>query len=157
MAYQLISNYRKPHKDILQYPNPILRKVSTNVEKIDDNTRKIANELIKVVKELDKPFVPWLGMAAPQISHNERIIVIKKGYRNYLVMVNPEIKQQKISIPTISGCFSLPGLYLTKAHLWFRIKYQDLNGNYHTDVFWGGQAVLLQQEIDHLNGKLVCD
>lgn len=157
MAFQIITNFRKPHKGILQEPNKTLRTISIPVSKIDKTTKKIAEELISVLREVDMPYKIWLGMAAPQIGYNQRIIVIKKSFGNYLVILNPKILEQKFQLPAITGCYSLPGLYLTKSHYFFKIKYQTLDGAYKTEVFIGASAVLIQQEIDHLNGRLICD
>lgn len=72
-------------------------------------------------------------------------------------MVNPEIIEQRFLLPTITGCFSLSGLYLRKSYHYLKIKYLTLDGKHKTEVFIGGNAILLQQEIDHINGKLICD
>lgn len=157
MAILLIPKYRKPNKNIIQEPDLRLRKVSQKVENIDDKTYQITSELINTLKKIDKPFLFWLGMAAPQIGYKQRIIAVKRFYNNYLVMINPEIVEQKFLLPTLSACYSLKGLYLIKSHYWLKVKYQTLTSKFHTDQFWGGQAILLQQEIDHLNGKLICD
>lgn len=157
MAITIIPNYRSPHKDIIQEPDPILRRKSEKVKKFDNNLHKIVDQLVNILRELDKSDFPWLGMAAPQIGYNKRIIAIKVGFKRYVVMINPEVLEQKFFLPTISGCYSLKGLYLTKSHYLFKIKYQDLTGKYNKYFCWGGQAVLLQQELDHLDGKLVCD
>lgn len=157
MAIQIIPNFRKVHKEILQEPDKALREVSTRVDKIDDDTFQIAEELIEILKKLDKPYKLWLGMAAPQIGYGKRIIAIKNSFHEYLVMINPEVVDRKLVLPAISGCYSLKGIYLIKSPYWIKIKYMDLNNTYHTKIFKGGRSILLKQEIDHLNGKLICD
>lgn len=145
-------------KQILKYPNPILRKKSVKVTDFPD-AKKIAEELIEVTRKVDSPFSIWLGMAAPQIGHNKRVIVIRKSYKNYQVMVNPQIVKRKWNspFPLPSKCFSLKGLYLIKDHYWLKAKYYDLEGTIHTEVFKGGKASVLQQEINHLDGILLSD
>lgn len=157
MAFQIIPNFRKPHKKIVQHPDKRLRQVSSKVTTIDSSILQISNKLIEVLKEIDKPFSPWLGMAATQIGYNKRIIAIKRGFHNYLLMVNPEVLDQKWILPAISGCYSLKGLYLIKSPYWSKVKYMDLNGKYHEKIFQVGLAMLMKQEIDHINGKLICD
>lgn len=157
MAIQIIPNFRKPHPGIIQEPDKRLRAVSKPIIKIDNSTKEIAEKLIKLLKEIDRPFKPWLGMAAPQIGISKRVIAIKESYLKYFILINPEIIQQSWVAPTIVGCFSLPGLYLRRTPYWIKLKHQDLNGNYQQKIFKGGQAVLVQQEIDHLNGVLACD
>jgi len=157
MAFRIIVDFKKPEEGIIQYPNKILRLRSKRVTKINENTRKIANKLIKILRKVDKFWNPWLGMASPQIGYNKRIIAIKESYHSYIIMINPEIIEQKWFLPIIGSCFSLKGLYLAKYHYWFKIKYQDLAGKYHTRTLIGLKAAVIQQEIDHLNGKLICD
>lgn len=145
-------------KQILKDPNPILRKKSLEVIKFSE-AKKIAQELIEVTKEVETRFSIWLGMAAPQIGYNKRVIIIRKSYRNFLVLVNPEIIEKKWKFPISypSKCFSLPGLYLIRDYYWAKVKYQDLEGRNRTQVFKGGKASVLQQEINHLNGVLLSD
>jgi len=157
MAIHIVTNYRKPHRGILQDPDERLRKVSKKIEVIDNTVIEVANKLVEILKEVDKPYIPWLGMAAPQLGFNLRIIAIKKGFHKYQVMVNPEFSDQKWFLPTISGCYSLKGLYLLKSPYWVKVEYMDLKRETHTETFLGGMAILLKQEIDHLNGRLVCD
>ena len=157
MAIQIISNYRKPYKEVLQDPDLRLRKKSMRVNEINQTVIEVATKLVDILKKIDKPYMPWLGMAAPQLGINLRIIAIKKGFHKYQLMVNPEFTEQKWFLPALSGCYSLKGLYLFKSPYWVRVSYLDLKGKNHTEYFRGGMAVLLKQEIDHLNGRLVCD
>lgn len=157
MSLLLFSNYRKPYEGILHEPDKRLRRVSKKVDEIDSTVIEVANKLIGILERIDKQYIPWLGMAAPQIGINLRIIAIKRSFQKYQVMINPEFSDQKWFLPTISGCYSLKGLYLLKSPYWIKINYLDLQGKKHKEVFQGGMAVLLKQEIDHLDGKLICD
>lgn len=141
---------------IIQDPDKILHQKSKKVTNLAE-ARKIAQELIEVTRKLEKPWSVWLGMAAPQIGYSRRVIILRKSHFNYLVMVNPEILEQKWLFPHFSMCFSLPGIYLIKSHLWIKIKYQDLEGKYHTEIIKGGRAATLGQEINHINGVLLSD
>ena len=68
-------------------------------------------------------------------------------------MVNPEIIEKKWQLPWLEGCFSLDGMHFTKRYFWTKVRYQDLNGNYHEEL----APKIVQQEIDHLNGVLITD
>ena len=142
--------------NIIQFPDEVL---ITSSAKVVDYKRasEIADNLISVIRKLDKPFTFGLGMAAPQIGVSARIIVLRMSYQNYKIMINPEIIEQKWTIITPSKCFSLKGTYLTKAHLWIKVKYYDLDEKQHIQVVTGAKAITLQQEIDHINGKLLHD
>ena len=157
MAIQLIANFKKQTKGILYLPDPRLREISKKVDSINDSVNEIVQELISILRIVDKPYKIWLGMAAPQIGYNIRIIALRESYRKYTVMINPEVLEQKWLLPTITACYSLPGIYLRRHHLYFKIKYMDLKGKDHTIIFKGGKAATFQQEIDHINGVLACD
>lgn len=157
MAIQIVPNFRKSHYGILQEPDKKLRIVSRKVNKINSMVIEVANKLTQVLKEIDRVFIPWLGMTAPQLGYNLRIIAIKNGYGKYQIMINPEFLDQRCFLPTISGCYSLRGLYILRSPYWVKIKYTDLENKTHTEVFYGGMAILLKQEINHLEGKLISD
>lgn len=157
MAIQIIPNYRKPYEGVLQEPDIRLRTNSKVIKEVNASVIKIASQLVGTLKRIDKPYLLWLGIAAPQIGINLRIIAIKRTLHNYQVMINPEFSDQKWFLPTVSGCYSLKGLYLLKSPYWVKVKYLDLQGKKHEEVFQGGMAVLLKQEVDHLDGKLICD
>ena len=157
MAIQIFANYRKPTNGILQSPDPRLKQPSVEVEKINDETIQIVDKLIKITKKVDAPYKPWLGMAAPQIRYNVRIVLVKEKLHKYTVMINPEILQQKFFLPSITACYSLPGIYFRRHHFYFKVRYKDLNNKTHIRVYKGGKALAFQQEIDHINGILACD
>lgn len=153
----LLSTYHTEHEGVLQEPDPRLRTMSEKISRIDNNVRSIAAKLVEVLKQLDKPYLPWQGLAAPQIGQNARIVVIKRKYGQYQIMINPQFLEERLTLPTISGCYSLKGLYLRISPFWVKISYTDMDNKNHTETFWGGKATLLKQEIDHLNGKLISD
>lgn len=158
MSFQLLPYFpRKTSKEIIQFPDPRLKKSSQKVKTIDKETKEIAEKLIAVLKEIDTQFNLWLGMAAPQIGDNKRIIILKRSYKKYTIMINPEILEKKWNLPVITGCYSLKGLYLYKSYYYLKVRYQHLNGDIQTETIKGYQAIILRQEIDHLDGKLVCD
>lgn len=143
---------------ILQSPDKRLYTASTKVIDFDE-AKKIAQKLIDVTRNVDKPLNFWLGMAAPQVGYNKRVVILRKSYQNYIVMVNPEIVDKTWLLPSIERCYSLKdrGRYLLKRYFWLKIKYQDLEGRYHKDNVFGFRAYTMQQEIDHINGVLISD
>lgn len=157
MTLQIVPNYRKPLKGVLQEPDKRLRKISKKVKVIDSTIIETANQLVNILKKVDKPYNPWLGMAAPQLGIDLRVIAVKRGFHKYQVMINPEFVDQKWFLPTVSGCYSLKGLYLLISPYYVKVNYLDLTRKKHTETFIGGSAILLKQEINHLNGRLVCD
>jgi peptide deformylase len=149
--------YRKVPVNIVQYPDKRLTEEASPVKSFNAKTERIISELIKTIKKLDKPFNPWIGMSAPQLGYPNRIIVLKASHRKYLVMINPEVIDKKWKFATFSTCYSVRGLYLLPRYFWFKIKYQDIEENLHEIIIKGGKAIVLQQELEHLEGKLICD
>lgn len=141
---------------IIQDPDQRLYKVCDEVNNFHEAS-KIVKELSEVIEKVDTPWKLWLGMAAPQIGYNKRILTLKKTFKNYIFMINPEILEQKWLLPVITRCYSLKGFYLSKYHFYFKVRYQDLEGKLHEEIIQGGKAAALQQEIDHLNGILVSE
>ena len=96
------------------------------------------------------------GLAAPQINVRQRICVIKQGS---LVMINPEITQRSGKHPSVEACYSLPGYeaIIPRAKK-IVLHFQNNVGEYKhlitEDFKW---AVVIQHEIDHLNGILISD
>lgn len=144
--------------NIIQEPDQRLNKISTRIADFDE-AKKIVDKLTSVTKTVDKPWKLWLGMAAPQIGYNQRIIILRRSYGKYEVMVNPEVLKKKWLFLSTENCYSLKGKgrYLLKRYFWLKIKYQDLNGHSHQEVSIGPRAYTMQQELDHINGVLISD
>lgn len=108
-----------------------------------------------------------VGLAAPQVGKNIRIIAttqrnIKKGKEDLLaetIMINPVLKE--LSQDTTIGeeaCISLPGIMgKVKRHKSIIIEYLDIKGNKQKKKLKDFNAVIVQHEIDHLEGVLFTD
>jgi peptide deformylase len=104
--------------------------------------------------------VGGLGLAANQLGRNESICLVKLD-ENIVTMVNPTIVnrggEKKISI---EGCLSLPDI-TTKVERHETVTVKFIN----PDAEWSEQemvvdfpnSVVVQHEIDHLNGILMID
>lgn len=106
-----------------------------------------------------------VGIAAPQIGVNKRIIIFGSDknprYPNekpvpFTVLINPTIKclSEKM-IAGWEGCLSVPGLRGLVSR-YEKIQYQGvgLNGKRITRVAEGFHARVVQHEYDHLDGIL---
>lgn len=109
-----------------------------------------------------------VGLAAPQIGRNDRIVVIDAspvadtfaecaGWKRALI--NPHI--EVLDGPQISrseGCLSLPGLSEdVKRVEHIRLTYLDTDFQPHTEEISGFLARIVQHECDHLEGRLYID
>ena len=79
--YALLDTYRKNNVlDIVAYPDPALRKVSTPIDRIDEAVISITNAMIDTLR-FKAPFEFFLhaslykGLSAPQIGIQKRLIV----------------------------------------------------------------------------------
>jgi peptide deformylase len=139
---------------IAKYPDPILRKTAKAISAFDADLKKMADDMAIAMYEDD-----GIGLAAPQVSKSIRLITIGLGHGEYKAYVNPEITFfSKEKTTTDEGCLSLPKIFANvvrpkKIH----IKYYDLDGRVQKEKLKGMDAVVLQHEVDHLNGILFID
>lgn len=139
-------------------PDPVLKKVATPVEKVTDAVRKLMDDMAETMYA-----APGLGLAAPQVSVSQRVIVLDPGGREgkpsqLFQLANPKIISGDGEIEWEEGCLSIPGfLYpmIRKSHV--IVEALDRNGKTVTIDAHELLAVILQHEIDHLDGKLLID
>jgi peptide deformylase len=82
----------------------------------------------------------------------------KEGEKQYLPMVNPEIIAHEGIQVDEEGCLSIPELTANVTRYQsVTVTYQDLQGQQHEISTENRFAVVLQHEIDHLNGILFID
>ncbi len=151
-----------PVKDIVVYPDKRLKEVCKTIENIDEDILNKARDLLETMRFYSHS----VGIASPQIGNLVRIIAVdasknKKGLKinhGELVMLNPEILDWQSIIKTREGCMSVPDYTgnVNRARK-ITVKYTDLNGNEHTLDTEGFEAVVIQHEIDHLDGILFID
>lgn len=103
-----------------------------------------------------------IGIAAPQVGVNRRIIALNLDYPRYteLVMINPTIIRRGSTIVNKfrEGCLSLPSQYVAKKRNEIvTVEYHDINGVQYQRMFRGLMSICVQHEIDHLNGILMTD
>jgi len=134
--------------------NTVLRKKSEPVKVITKKTAKLIKEMGKTMKA-----EKGVGLAAPQVGENSRIIVTLLNGKNVVPMINPEIidHSDKTDIGE-EGCLSLPGQWgnVERYHE-ITVKYQDEKGQERILKLEGFNARVVQHETDHLDGILFTD
>ncbi len=148
--------------NVIVFPNPILKKVSRYVDIKKENIKEFCSNLIETMKS--SPYS--VGLAAPQVGKLLRIIVVdvsrnKKGRWNnhgQLVMINPIITYREGEQSGREGCMSVPDYFgiVTRARK-IRVEYLDLDGSDKTLETKRYESVVIQHEIDHLDGYLFLD
>jgi len=141
-------------RPILKYGAKELAAPSNPIVQMGASLQELAKDMIETMYA-----APGVGLAAPQIGLNLRLIVIDvssgKDPKELIVMANPEILEQEGEQREEEGCLSVPGfggVVVRPARV--VVKGLDLRGN---DVRREGTGLLARafcHEIDHLNGKL---
>jgi peptide deformylase len=141
--------------DILEFPDPRLRKFATPVVNITHKLVKLADDMLETMYA-----APGIGLAASQVNVHRRLIVVDvSAEKNQpYILFNPQIDIREGEIETDEGCLSVPGFYepVTRAE---RISVAAINrdGEPFTMEAEGLLAVCIQHEVDHLDGKLFVD
>ena len=139
--------------DLVLAPNATLKKVSRPVTRFGPAVDGIANEMIRVMREHD-----GIGLAANQVGLTLRIIVAddRSGPR---VLVNPIIVERSAEkVVGVEGCLSQPGIKCAvERYREIAVRYKDVRG---LPAFLRTRdllAMIIQHEIDHLEGRLLTD
>jgi peptide deformylase len=134
--------------------NEILRTVSSPIKMLDSETKKFIQKMLKTIKADSNA----VGLAAPQVGKNIRLIISKLGNK-FFVMINPVITHQsEEKVCDEEGCLSIPGEFgkvwrsqnidlefLDEKLQKKKLKLQDFN------------ARIVLHEVDHLDGILFVD
>lgn len=144
--------------EILTYPNEFLRQPTKAVETIDEGVEEIIENMAETMYQ-----APGVGLAAIQAGIDKSIITYDPEAdaekRDYNVLLNPKIVSS--SGETISeneGCLSVPDLRSdVKRAETVVVEGLDRKGEPVRIDADGLLSVILQHEIDHLNGILFID
>ena len=146
-----------PLLKILIFPDPRLRTVAKAVEKVDDSLKKLTEDMLETMYEGS-----GIGLAATQVDVHKRVIVIDISEKKDepLVLINPVLK--KVIDPELKtyseGCLSVPGFYEElERPSEIEISFQDEKGQDQTLIANGLLSVVVQHEMDHLEGKMMVD
>jgi len=146
-------------REIVQFPDPRLKRVSEPVGEVTDEIRELARDMCDVMYD-----EPGIGLAAPQVGESLRLFVIDTEWteegtdRNPQVMINPEIIHKEGTIVWEEACLSVPD-YSAEVERAAQITLRalDLEGGEIVEEAEGLRAVCLQHEYDHLDGILFID
>jgi peptide deformylase len=151
-------------RDILIYPQhkAELRRKSVPVTRL----KKGVVRLIRDLKDTLQASSDGIGLAAPQISRHQRVVIVRLGTASDgsdepgspIALVNPMIMEASDERKDFDGCLSFPGLYgeTSRPHR-LRVTGLDEDGISFDRVYEGFDAVVVHHEIDHLDGVLFID
>jgi len=140
---------------ILEFPDPRLTTVASNVESFDGSLKKLVNDMIETMYA-----ARGIGLAATQVNVHKRLLVldVSENQDQPRVYVNPQILSSEGEQDHEEGCLSVPGIYANvKRAENITLRAQDLDGNIFEEQLEGLHAVCIQHEMDHLVGRLFVD
>lgn len=163
--------------EILTYPNPLLREVAQPVEKftpeVTAKLKKLADDMLETMYDAN-----GIGLAAPQVGELVRMLVIdarpkddsgrryeyddmtelEKTVTQPLILINPEIVKGEGKTTFDEGCLSVPSFFETVERFEkVEVKAFDVNGKEVRFTTDGLLAIVIQHEMDHLEGTLFID
>ncbi|GIU16089.1 MULTISPECIES: peptide deformylase [unclassified Shewanella] len=141
--------------DILTIPDERLKRKAVPVTDIE-SVQSFIDDLIETMYDTDD----GIGLAATQVGSLHAILVIDLSDERDqpMVLINPEIIESRGEYQGEEGCLSIPG-YRAKVnrHEGVKVSALDRQGKafeIDTDEFL---AIVLQHEMDHLNGVVFTD
>ena len=144
--------------EILTYPNQFLLKPTKPVENIDGAIQKLIDDMAATMYA-----APGVGLAAIQVGCDQSLLVYdiaapEEG-RSLQVLINPRIVSSSGEVISENeGCLSVPEYRAdVKRATQIVVEGLDREGNVITIEAEGFPAIVLQHEIDHLNGTLFID
>lgn len=162
-------------KDIIRDGHPTLRAKAEDVHfPLSDEDRNTLKEMREfLINSHDETTAnkyglrSGVGLAAPQINVSKRMLAVYlpddgNGKSYDLMLVNPKVMSHSVQeayLPSGEGCLSvdenIPGLVHRKNRI--TVKAYDIDGNEIKLRLKGYPAIILQHEIDHLNGVMFYD
>jgi len=146
---------------IVNVPNTVLTTPVKSIVNFDPALLKLISEMGKTLTAQTDP--PGVGLAAPQVNKNLALFIIKPTPKAKIeVFINPEIKKFEIKKfkttkekQKLEGCLSIPRIWgpVKRANK-VLLEYYNIKGKLKTEWFSGFKAVIIQHEVDHLNGIL---
>jgi len=143
---------------ILTYPDKFLSEPTKPVENIDEKIQNLIKDMASIMYQ-----APGIGLAAIQVGINKSLLIYdvlpKDEKRSLQVLINPRIiESEGTTISEDEGCLSVPDFRANvKRAASVLVEGFDNKEKPLRIEAEGLLAVVLQHEIDHLNGILFID
>lgn len=152
-----------PPQEVLVYPDPLLKQPAATIsDPLDVACQALVADLLDTMTASGHS----VGLAAPQIGRLQRAAVVdvsatKLGRDNNhgrLILLNPELVEQEGETTMREGCMSVPD-YTGNVTRYAEIVVQYTTPEAKERVIraTGFEAVAIQHELDHLDGRLFLD
>lgn len=155
-------------REIIIWPDSILRKVCEPIPKIDDDIRRLLSDMEETMLA-----VGGAGLSAPQVGFALRAVVLVVNKlaapmpdapvvateSQVLKLINPVITQRSADMmEVLEGCLSLPGhREKVRRHQTVKVEALDETGTRVEIEGDGMLSIALQHELEHLDGKVFVD
>jgi len=144
-------------KEVLTYPNPMLRKKSTNVMKFDNELHTLLDDMYDTMIEN-----AGVGLAAIQIGIPLNILIISlpneedfQDKNDLIEAINPVITHKDGEQIFMEGCLSIPGFNEEiKRAQHINVEYYNRDGELVVVEAEDFLAVAWQHELEHLEGHV---
>jgi len=146
---------------IRTFPDPFLKAPTKLVESIAPAVLRLVDDMIETMRHHPR----CVGLAAPQVGSSLRLAVADATPHPHaatshglLVLINPQITASETPVVQREGCLSVPHLTgnVRRVHR-VRVKALDRSGQWWERWLEGFEAIVIQHEMDHLDGKLFLD
>jgi len=142
-------------RPILVFGDARLEAPNSQVENFDSALETLVDDLFETGWQ-----APGLGLAAPQIGVNLRLVTVDlsvgKDPAKKIVLANPTITETSGRISLEEGCLSFPGLFTTISRpRELVVRAQNLYGETLEIEASGLLAQAICHEVDHLDGRLL--
>ncbi len=156
----------KTKEDIINLPNPGLRKKSKRVGIITDEIKQLVKDMENVTLDWEdsRPHEFGIALAASQIDKQLRVVVVRNDFenkddRNFTTFINPEIvKKEGAIVEDYEGCLSVKDVYgMVPRYKKVKIKALDVDGKEFRITAEDFLARIFQHEVDHTKGIMFID
>ena len=141
--------------DILTYPDKFLSQPTQPLDDIDGKVQEMIDKMALTMYD-----APGIGLAAIQVGWDKSVLIYdispRDESRSLQVLINPRvITQEGEFLSEDEGCLSVPDFRAdVKRAASITVEGHDRDGNPMKIDAEGILAIVLQHEIDHLNGTL---
>lgn len=142
---------------ILQLPATVLRQPAQEITDINGELQRLIDDMAETMYA-----APGIGLAANQVGVLQRLIILdvaqRDGAKDLKVILNPCIKAGEGEVVREEACLSVADFSAeVRRHARVTVTGVDREGKPIEISGEGLLAVVLQHEIDHLNGVLFID
>lgn len=144
--------------DIFTYPDEFLRHPTQDIDNIDGNLQELIDDMAQTMY-----LAPGIGLAAIQVGIDKSLLIFDVAptdeQRDLHVLINPEIVEKDGNVLSENeGCLSVPDFRASvKRAERVLVNAYNREGKSIRMEADGLLAIVLQHEIDHLNGTLFID